>query len=66
MGLSAPQAKKNEENGVPGPEIPHFSWLVGFILTLFRLLSQQLPETGVSTGEQLLSLSVSIMCLNSG
>ena len=29
-------------------------------------VSQQLPETGVNTGEQLLSLGVSTVCLNSG
>ena len=31
-----------------------------------RQVSQQLPETGVNTGEQLLSLGVSTVCLNSG
>ena len=29
-------------------------------------VSQQLPETGVSTGKQLLSLGVSTVCLNTG
>ena len=63
------QARHGEQCTDVGDAVPStttFSRMPWPSALMAETVSQQLPETGVSTGKQLLSLGVSTVCLNTG